>query len=132
MQDILEANRLILDVMEPRVDGAIEGDSHVAGRVTLEQGARIVNSTVRGPAIIGKNTVVENSYIGPYTSVYHDCTIHGSEIEHSVILENCRIADIGHRIEDSLIGRNVEISKSHLKPRAYRMIVGDFSKVGVL
>jgi glucose-1-phosphate thymidylyltransferase len=132
MQDILEANRLILDVMEPRSEGTVEGESQITGRVTTEQGARIVNSTIRGPAIIGKNTLIENSFIGPYTSVYHDCVIRASEVEHSVILENCHITDIGHRIEDSLIGRNVEISKSHFKPRAYRMVVGDYSKVGVL
>ena len=132
MQDILDANRLILDVMEPRNEGSVDGDSQIIGRVTLEKGARIVHSTVRGPAIIGERTVVENSFVGPYTSIYHDCTIMGSEVEHSVVLENSRIVDIGQRIEDSLIGRNVEISKSHVKPRAYRMVVGDFSRVGIL
>jgi glucose-1-phosphate thymidylyltransferase len=132
MQDILDANRLILDVMEPRLDGIADAHSQIIGRVTLEKGARITNSTVRGPAIIGENTHIENSYVGPYTAIYHDCTISGSEIEHCVILENCRITDIGHRIEDSLIGRNVEIAKSNAKPRAYRMVVGDFSKVGIL
>ena len=132
MQDILDANRLILDVMEARSEGTVEGDSHIIGRVILEKGAQIINSTVRGPAIIGEHTRIENSYVGPYTSIHHDCTIAGSEIEHSVILENCRITDIGYRIEDSLIGRNVEITKSQIKPRAYRMVVGDFSKVGIL
>jgi len=132
MQDILDANRLILDVMEAHNEGSVEGDSQIIGRVTLEKGAQIVNSTVRGPAIIGERTRIENSYVGPYTSIYHDCVIAGSEVEHSIILENSRIMDIGQRIEDSLIGRNVEISKSHIKPRAYRMVVGDFSKVGIL
>jgi glucose-1-phosphate thymidylyltransferase len=132
MQDILDANRLILDVMEARNDGSVDAASQIIGRVTLEKGAEIVNSTVRGPAIIGERTRVENSYIGPYTSIYHDCTVSGSEVEHSVILENSRICDIGQRIEDSLIGRNVEIAKSNSKPRAYRMVVGDFSKVGIL
>ena len=75
------------------------------------KGAQIINSTVRGPAIIGERTRIENSYVGPYTSIHHDCAITGSEIEHSVILENCRITDIGYRIEDSLIGRNVEITQ---------------------
>lgn len=132
MQDILDANRLILDVMEPRNDGVVEGDTRLIGRVILEKGAQVINSTVRGPAIIGERTRVENSYIGPYTSIYHDCVIVGSEIEHSVILENSRILDIGQRIEDSLIGRNVEIAKSNSKPKAYRMVVGDFSRVGIL
>jgi glucose-1-phosphate thymidylyltransferase len=132
MQDILDANRLILDVMQPHNEGSVDGESQIIGRVTLEKGARIVHSTVRGPAIIGERTVVENSFVGPYTSIYHDCTITGSEVEHSVILENSRIVDIGQRIEDSLIGRNVEISKTPVKPRAYRMVVGDFSRVGIL
>lgn len=132
MQDILDANRLILDVMEARNEGSVEGESHLIGRVTLEKGATIVNSTVRGPAIIGERTRIENSYIGPYTSIYHDCVVCGSEIEHSVILENSQIRDIGGRIEDSLIGRNVDISKSNSKPKAYRLVVGDFSKVGIL
>jgi glucose-1-phosphate thymidylyltransferase len=131
MQDILDANRLILDVMEPRNNGLVQGDSQIIGRVVLENGAQIINSTVRGPAIIGERTTIENSYIGPYTSIYHDCTITGSEIEHSVVLENSRITDIGQRIEDSLIGRNVDIAKSRSRPKAYRMVVGDFSKVGI-
>ena len=132
MQDILEANRLILDVMEPRNEGFVDAESQIIGRVTLEKDAQVINSTVRGPAIIGERTRIENSYVGPYSAIYHDCCVVGSEIEHSVILENSCITDIGHRIEDSLIGRNVEITKSHVKPKAYRMVVGDFSKVGVL
>ncbi len=131
MQDILDANRLILDIMEPRNLGVVDGESRLIGRVILEKDAQIINSTVRGPAIIGERTRIENSYIGPYTSIYHDCTIIGSEIEHSVILENSRVQDIGQRIEDSLIGRNVEIAKSNSKPKAYRMVVGDFSRVGL-
>lgn len=132
MQDILDANRLVLDVMEARNEGLVDAESQIIGRVVLEKDAQIVKSVVRGPAIIGERTRVENSYVGPYTSIYHDCTISGSEIEHCVILENCRITDIGHRLEDSLIGRNVEIARSQMKPRAYRMVVGDFSRVGIL
>ncbi len=132
MEDMLDANRLILDVMEPRNEGQVDSASQLVGRVIVEKDARIVSSTVRGPAIIGERTLIENSYIGPYTSIYHDCVVSGSEIEHSIVLENCKIVNIDRRIEDSLIGRNVEITKSHAKPRAYRMVVGDFSKVGVL
>lgn len=132
MQDILDANRLILDVMEASNEGTVDAESQIIGRVKLEKGAEIVKSTVRGPAIIGERTRVENSYIGPYTSIHHDCLINGSEIEHCVVLENCRIIDIGQRLEDSLIGRNVEIARSNAKPKAYRMVVGDFSRVGIL
>jgi len=132
MEDMLEANRLILETIEPSVEGFVDSDSKVNGKVVIEKDAQIVNSTVRGPAIIGERTRVVNAYIGPFTSIYHDCLIADCEIEHSIVMENCRIEDIHHRIEDSLIGRNVEIVRSPVKPRAYKMVLGDHSKVGIL
>jgi glucose-1-phosphate thymidylyltransferase len=132
MEDMLEANRLVLETNESRVEGLVDADSKVNGKVAIEKDAEIINSTVRGPAIIGERTRVVNAYIGPYTSIYHDCLIVDCEIEHSIIMEDCRIEDIHHRIEDSLIGRNVEIVRSPVKPRAYKMVLGDHSKVGIL
>jgi len=132
MEDMLEANRLVLETNESRMEGLVDADSKVNGRVVIEKGAEIINSTVRGPAIIGERTRVVNAYIGPYTSIYHDCLIADCEIEHSIIMEDCKIEDIHHRIEDSLIGRNVEIVRSPVKPRAYKMVLGDHSKVGIL
>jgi glucose-1-phosphate thymidylyltransferase len=132
MEDMLEANRLVLDTNESRIEGFVDADSKVNGKVVIEKNAEIINSTVRGPAIIGERTRVVNAYIGPFTSIYHDCLIADCEIEHSIIMEHCRIEDIHHRIEDSLIGRNVEIVRSPVKPRAYKMVLGDHSKVGIL
>jgi glucose-1-phosphate thymidylyltransferase len=132
MEDMLEANRLVLETIEPRAEGLVDADSKVNGKVVIEKDAEIINSTVRGPAIIGERTRVVNAYVGPYTSIYHDCLIADCEIEHSIIMEDCKIADIHHRIEDSLIGRNVEIVRSPVKPRAYKMVLGDHSKVGIL
>ncbi len=132
MEDMLEANRLVLESNESRVEGFVDADSKVNGKVVIEKDAEIINSTVRGPAIIGERTRVVNAYIGPYTSIYHDCLIADCEIEHSIIMEHCKIEDIHHRIEDSLIGRNVEIVRSPAKPRAYKMVLGDHSKVGIL
>jgi glucose-1-phosphate thymidylyltransferase len=132
MEDMLEANRLVLETIKPRTEGLIDADSKVNGKVVIEKDAEIINSTVRGPAIIGERTRVVNAYIGPFTSIYHDCLIADCEIEHSIIMEECKITDIHHRIEDSLIGRNVEIVRSPVKPRAYKMVLGDHSKVGIL
>ncbi|MGA9348056.1 MAG: glucose-1-phosphate thymidylyltransferase [Anaerolineae bacterium] len=132
MEDMLEANRLVLETIEPRTEGFIDADSKVNGKVVIEKDAEIINSTVRGPAIIGERTKVVNAYIGPFTSIYYDCLIVDCEIEHSIIMEDCKITDIHHRIEDSLIGRNVEILRSPVKPRAYKMVLGDHSKVGIL
>ncbi len=132
MADLLEANRLVLDELEPRIEGYVDRDSQVNGKVTVQEGAEIINSVIRGPAIIGEHTRVVNSYIGPFTSIYHHVEIENSEIEHSIVLEHSRIVDIPHRIEDSLIGRNVEITRSPIKPKAYKLMLGDYSKVGIL
>jgi len=130
--DMLEANRLILETLEPRIEGYVDRDSRITGRVVIEKGAEIINSVIRGPATIGEDTRIVNSYIGPFTSIYHDVEIVGSELEHCIVLENSRIIDIDQRIEESLIGRNVEITRSPLKPRAYKLTLGDHSRVGLI
>ena len=130
--DMLEANRLILEEMVASNDGYVDRDSQLIGKVIIEPGAEIINSTIRGPAIIGEHSRIVNAYVGPFTSIYHHCVIEGSEIEHSIVLEHCTIRDLPHRLEDSLIGRNVEIARSPLKPKAYRLMLGDNSTVGVL
>ncbi|MBM2826205.1 MAG: glucose-1-phosphate thymidylyltransferase [Dehalococcoidia bacterium] len=132
MDDMLEANRWVLEVIEPRLEGSVDEESTIHGKVVLEKDCHIINSVVRGPAIIGERTIIENCYIGPFTSIYHDCVITDAEIEHSIILEDCRIEAGGQRIVDSLIGRNVEIGRSPEKPRAYKLVLGDHSRVGLL
>lgn len=130
--DMLEANRLVLEELEQHVAGYVDRDSSLTGKVIIEEGAEIINSTIRGPAIIGEHTRIVNSYVGPFTSIYHHCLIEESEIEHSIVMEQCTIQDLPNRLEDSLIGRNVEIGRSPLKPKAYRLMLGDNSSVGVL
>lgn len=132
LEDMLEANRLILDLLDTRIDGKTDEASRIDFKVVIEEGAEVVDSTIRGPAIIGRGTRVEHAYIGPFTSIGDNCRVIRSEIEHSIVLENSSILDIGHRIADSLIGRNVELSRSPLKPSAYRFMLGDNSKVGIL
>lgn len=131
LHDMLEANRIVLDTYEPRILGSVDAESEIQGRVVVEEGARLVNSTVRGPAIIGRNTVLTNTFVGPYTSIYHDCEIADSEIEHSIILEETTIRDV-HRMEDSLIGKKVEVGRSARKPSALRLMLGDHSRLGLV
>ncbi len=131
LADMLEANRLILDVLEPRIDGTLEG-STIEGRVVLEAGARLINSSVRGPAIIGAGALVEDAYVGPYSAISTGVVIRRAEVEHSIFLEDSRVEDIDARIESSLVGRGVVIARSEAKPRAYRFMVGDSSSIGLL
>jgi glucose-1-phosphate thymidylyltransferase len=130
--DMLEANSLVLEELTPRIDGYVDRDSQVDSRVTVEQGAEIINSVVRGPAIIGEDTRLINSYVGPFTSIYHHVLVEDSEIERSIVLEYSCIRDIPARIQDSLIGRNVDLARSPIKPKAYKFTMGDHSQVGIL
>jgi len=130
--DLLEANRLILDNIEPRTAGEVDDQSFVTGKVVIEEGARIINSTVRGPSIIGKNTVIENSYIGPFTSIYDDCLIKNSEVEFSILLKECKILDVDIRIEHSLLGNDVEVVRTQGRPSTHRFLIGDQSRVELL
>ena len=130
--DMLDANRLVLDELEPRIEGHVDRDSKLIGKVTVQRGAEVLGSVIRGPAIIGEDTRIVDSYVGPFTSIYHHVLVEKSEIEHSIVLEHSRIVDIPQRIESSLIGRNVEIVRSPLLPKAYKMTLGDHSKVGLL
>ncbi|HEV8539323.1 MAG TPA: glucose-1-phosphate thymidylyltransferase [Bacteroidota bacterium] len=129
--DLLEANRLVLDNIKPRIDGSVDKSSTVAGKVILEEGARIINSVVRGPAIIGKDCVIENSYIGPFTSIGNGSQIRNAEVEYSIVLRDCRIHDVRLRIEGSILGNDVEIVEASGKPLVHRFMIGDQSRVEV-
>jgi glucose-1-phosphate thymidylyltransferase len=126
-EDILEANRLVLDDITSRSEGSTES-SKVYGRVVIEAGSTVEGSTLKGPCIVGKGCRIKDSYIGPYTSINDDCLIEGTEIEDSVIMEGCSIIDAG-RIVESLIGRNVKIRQNSCRPRGYRLTLGDNSTV---
>ncbi len=130
LDDMLEANRIILETMAPRLDGRVDEASQVDGRVVVEKGAEVINSHIRGPVIIGENSRIVDSFIGPFTSIYYDVVVEQSEIEHSIVLEKSSVIGIC-RLEDSLIGKNVHVEKSDKKPKAYRLMLGDNSEVGV-
>ena len=130
LADMLEANRLILDVMEARCDGVLE-DSQLDGRVVVAAGARLERSTVRGPAIIGAGARLINAYVGPYTAIGDRCLIESAEVENSILLTGCEVRRLDGRVESSLLGRNVRIVRDGRQPRAYRFMLGDSSEVRV-
>jgi glucose-1-phosphate thymidylyltransferase len=131
LDDMLEANRLILDNMLESVEGELI-DSQVDGRVVIEAGARLERTIVRGPAIIGAGARLSDCYIGPYTAIGEHCTISGAEVEHSILLAGCSVRDLEGRMESSLLGRNVSIRRGERQPRAYRFMVGDNSDISIL
>ena len=125
---LLEANRLILELVEPSTAGKVDEHSQLDGRVAVAEGAEIIRSTIRGPVVIGTNTRIVDSYIGPFSSIDADCEIIGSELEHSIVLANSRIENVP-RVIDSLIGRHAQIVRTNQRPRANRFLVGDHSQI---
>jgi glucose-1-phosphate thymidylyltransferase len=131
LEDMLAANRLVLDTIAPDIQGELL-DSRVDGRVVIERGARLERCTVRGPAVIGAGAQLTDCYIGPYTAIGENCSIENAEVEHSILLAGCSVRGLDGRMESSLLGRNVHIGRGDRQPRAYRFLVGDNSEIGIL
>lgn len=131
IEDILEANRLILETLEGKIQGKVDETSRINGQVVVEEDVTIERSTIRGPAIIGAGSEIVDSYIGPFTSIQKNCKVTHTEIENSIILEGSEIRDVGSRIDESLIGRDVKIYKCLPKPSVFRFVLGDSSEIGI-
>jgi glucose-1-phosphate thymidylyltransferase len=132
LADMLEANRLVLEELETRVEGEVDAESKIEGRVVLEPGASLTRSVVRGPTVIGAGACVEDAYIGPYTSIGEGVHVRRSEVEHSIVLANSVVEDLGTRMEASLLGRNVKLTRSTGMPQTLRLLVGDNSEIEIV
>ena len=131
LEDMLEANRLILGTIERDVRGEAT-DCTLEGAVQIGAGSVLERCTVRGPVVIGERCRLSDTYVGPYTAISDGVVVEQAEIEHSIILENSRICRLGARMADSLIGRDCVIAHSDALPVAYRFMVGDSSQIGIL
>lgn len=127
---LLEANRLLLERIESRIDGTVDESSSLDGRVVVAAGASIVNSTIRGPVAIGRDARIVDSFIGPFSAIGERCEVTHSEIEHSVLMADSAVRDIP-RLEDSLIGREAVVMRSKTRPRALRLMVGDHCQIDI-
>ena len=130
LEDLLEANRMMLSVLEPRSEGEVDARSRLVGPVAIERGAKVIRSAIRGPAVIGRDTIVEDSLVGPDASISYGCAIGGSQIEDSIVMEQCRLEDV-RGMAQSLLGKNVEVRRGRARPAAYRLMLGDQSQVEV-
>jgi glucose-1-phosphate thymidylyltransferase len=129
LEDMLEANRIMLDLIETDIAGDVDEDSQLHGRVRVGAGTTIVDSVVRGPVIIGEGCEIEHAYIGPYTAVGDRCRVRGGEVEHSILLQESRVEDIGCRLADSLLGVGAVLRRTSNVQAAVRVMLGDNSEV---
>lgn len=125
---LLEGNRLVLERVERRIDGAVDAESRVEGRVVVEAGAEVVRSVVRGPAVLAAGTRVVDSFVGPFTAIDEGCRVERSEIEHSIVMKRVALVDAG-RLVDCLIGNDVSVCRATERPQALRLMLGDHSRV---
>jgi dTDP-glucose pyrophosphorylase len=132
IEDMLEANRIILDTFTASGCENVDSGCRVEGKVVIEPGARLFNSTIRGPAIIGPGAEIRDAFVGPYTAIGPNCFVERCEIENSIVLQGSRLERIPVRIADSLIGTNVRIHPGHERPRVHRFLIGDNSEIGIV
>ncbi|MFI5027856.1 MAG: glucose-1-phosphate thymidylyltransferase [Solirubrobacterales bacterium] len=132
LADMLEANRLVLEDVQRQLNGEIDDNSRVEGRVVVEEDAHVVRSVIRGPAVIGAGASIEDAYIGPYTSIGEGVRVRSAEIEHSIILAGSIVEDLGTRMEASLLGRNVKLTRCEGMPKTLRLLVGDNSEIEII
>jgi glucose-1-phosphate thymidylyltransferase len=128
--DMLEVNRLVLEGLEPRLDGHVEAGCEIIGRVVVEAGAHVAASRIVGPVVIGADSKITGAYVGPYTAIGEGCSIDDCEIEYSIVLSRASIRGV-RRIEASLIGHDAEVTPAPRVPRAHRLVLGDHSKVQI-
>jgi glucose-1-phosphate thymidylyltransferase len=129
VEDLLEANRIVLADLQARIDGSVDAQTVIEGPVQIGAGAVIERSHLRGPLVIGADARVSDAYVGPFSAIADGVTLSECEIEHSIVLDRSEIRDIAGRIESSLIGRDVTVSSTDVRPSAHRLMLGDSSRV---
>jgi glucose-1-phosphate thymidylyltransferase len=127
---LLEANRLVLEDLQTGIAGIVK-QSTLHGRVVIGEGSQVINSIIRGPVIIGNNCRLANCYVGPFTAVGDGVQLNQCEIEYSIVLEGSEIERIESRIENSLLGKNVTVSRQDGRPRTLRLMLGDSSTLSI-
>jgi glucose-1-phosphate thymidylyltransferase len=131
LEHMLEANRIVLSGLATRIEGTLDAATRIEGNVVIGPGTRVTASTLRGPLIVGADCVIEDAFVGPFTSIHDRAVIRGSEIEHSILLEEATVIGLSYRMESSLLGRSVEIRGSDRRPATYRFLVGDLGQIEV-
>ena len=128
VRDMLECNRIVLESIEGRIRGTVDARTEITGRVVIEPGAVIEGSVLRGPIVVGADTKIVDSYLGPFTSIGDGCTLEDAEIEYSIVMSSSTIRGVS-RIEASLIGKGVEVTPARKAPNTHQLVLGDHSTV---
>ena len=130
--DLLDANRLVLDNIKEKNDGSVDNLTTISGEVIIGNNSQIINSKINGPAIIDNDTVIKDSFIGPYTAIGTNCKITSSKVEYSIVMEGCVLDCVDSNIKSSLLGKNVKIIGSNNKNSQSRFLLGEQSYIKLI
>jgi glucose-1-phosphate thymidylyltransferase len=130
-EDLLEVNRVALDLLPPGSRHPARGENRIEGRAQIDPSAVVTTSVIVGPVVVGPGAEVANAYIGPYTSIGAGARIEGVEIERSIILPGASVMHVGGRLVSSLVGRGAHIFRDFSLPRAIRLYVGEGDEVAL-
>jgi glucose-1-phosphate thymidylyltransferase len=128
--DLLDCNRVLLEELEPAVDGDVDSASTIVGPVLLDPSAQVSQSRLVGPLVIGPDTVISGSYVGPYTSIGAGCLLDSAALEGSIVMDGAIVRDIRH-IRDSVIGRGARVGRTAATCDGHRLIVGDHGQLQI-
>lgn len=129
VEAILEANRLVLEDLQPENLGDVDGETRIEGRVKIGKGTQVRNSTIRGPVTVAENCVIEDSYVGPFTAIDANTQVVRTEVEHSIVLADCSLQGVPGRVSGSLIGRGAVVERADGLPKTTQLVLGDSSHV---
>jgi len=129
VEDLLEANRMMLAPIKTEIRGQVDAHTEIEGAVQIGAGTVVEHARLRGPLVIGVGARIVHAYVGPFTALGDGVELDHAEIEHSIMLERSRILNLPHRVESSLIGRDVLVCGKDSRPRAHRLMIGDSSRV---
>jgi len=128
-EDLLDANRLVLSSLVRRVEGVLE-EAQLVGEVVVEPGARLVRSTLRGPAYVGAGALIEDSFIGPYTAVGRGAKVIASEVEYSILMDEAQVHALPYRLDSSILGQGVVVDgQGNARRHTLQLVLGDRSRV---
>jgi len=129
-EDILHANRAILDNMQPYFYGIKEDGVLINGNVMINEGTSLKKGVkINGPVIIGKNCMIESDVkIGPNTSIGDNSKLAKCDISDSIIMANCSI-ECGIKIRNSIIAFNSIITLDEKNQDEKVFLLGEGTKV---
>jgi glucose-1-phosphate thymidylyltransferase len=125
MEDILAANRTVLDTLSSTVDAsATISATTLDGMVQVGPGASLDGCSVRGPVVLGAGVRLSRCTVGPYAAIGDGCQLADSSVANTIVMEQSVVRS-SPGVRDSMIGRFAVVTGA---PAGARLTLGDHSR----